>query len=217
MRRVTTILALCSALLGVGAFPAVAGGPNNVVQSSSSADPTTGVASTVVRSNVLTGSTGTNEVTSTNLASARAHDCTGCVAKAVAFQAVLVTGDPPTIAPRNVAAAVNENCDSCTAFAFAYQYVLTTSGPAHLSPAGLQRVHAFRQQVADLANDPTLDPFALRDDLHALEPEFQAIIDEEIVRTGGGATDRSADEKVDAPPPTPSAGADAPPPAPSAG
>jgi hypothetical protein len=88
VRRLIAIVTLAAALLALGAFPAIAGGPNNVVVAESTADPVNGAAGTVVRSRVLTGSTGADEVTSTNLASAHSHDCTGCRATAVAFQAV---------------------------------------------------------------------------------------------------------------------------------
>lgn len=202
MRRAIAIIALGIVLLGFGAFPALAGGPNNVVVSDSTVDATTGQPSTVVNSRVLVGSTGTDEVTSTNLASARSHDCTGCVATAVAFQAVVMTGNPDTASPRNVAAAVNESCTSCVTFAFAYQYAVTSSDSLSLSPAGAERLAAFRRQVDDLANDPTLDPFTRGSRLHALEPDFRAIIDDELARAGSGSEHRDDDEKVDAPPAT---------------
>ena len=102
------------------ALPAVAGGPNNVVNTSPTSDGTH-----LHRASVQVTSTGAKSVTSSNLAIATPHDCTGCEGIAVAFQALIVTGGSSTISPTNAAVAVNTNCTSCGAFAYAYQYVVT--------------------------------------------------------------------------------------------
>src|SRR3954464_13694496 len=151
MRRLVATHTLTSALLGFGALPAVAGGPNNIVVSDATVDAT-GAGTEVVHSSMVVGATGTDELTSANVARAVAHDCTGCQAIAVAFQAVFVTGNPDTVTPRNIAFAQNQSCDGCASFAFAFQYVVSTNGPAHLSPEGCQQVAALRQEVEqDLA------------------------------------------------------------------
>jgi hypothetical protein len=195
MRRFIVVLALAIALLCLGALPAVAGGPNNLVFSDATADAN-GAATFDTHSNMVAVPTGTDEVTSANVARAVAHDCTGCQAVAVAFQAVLVTGDPRTVAPRNIAFANNVRCTGCAAFAFAFQYVVSTGGPARLSPAGMQGIQALRQEVADdLATDLTPDELNAR--LTDIGDRFQALVDREIVRTGGRPHDREMREQFD--------------------
>jgi hypothetical protein len=182
MRRLVATLTLTTALLGLGALPAVAGGPNNIVASDATVDAT-GAATEVVHSSMVVGATGTDEVTSANVARAVAHDCTGCQAIAVAFQAVLVTGNPHTVTPRNIAFAENQTCDGCASFAFAFQYVVSTNGPAHLSAQGNQQVAALRQEVEqDLATD--LTPADLNARLEDVGARFKAVVDNEIVKSG---------------------------------
>src|SRR3954463_10059478 len=206
MRRVIAVLTLASALLGLGALPAVAGGPNNLVLSDATVDAT-GAATFDTHASMVTGATGTDEVTSTNIARAVAHDCTGCQAIAVAFQAVLVTGHPDVEAPRNVAYAANVRCTGCAAFAFSYKQVFPTGGPAHITPAGMEGIAALRQEVArDLATDLTPEDLDAR--LTDVGNRFKALVYGEIVRTGGTPHDGELDREVDrtpapAPAPTP--------------
>jgi putative peptide zinc metalloprotease protein len=195
MRRFIVVLALAIAVFCHGTLPAVAGGPNNLVFSDATADAN-GAATFDTHSNIVATPTGTDEVTSANVARAVAHDCTGCQAVAVAFQAVLVTGNPRTVAPRNIAYANNVRCTGCAAFAFAFQYVVSTGGPARLSPAGMQGIQALRREVADdLATD--LTPDALNARLTDIGDRFQALVDREIVRTGGRPHDREMREQFD--------------------
>jgi putative peptide zinc metalloprotease protein len=183
MRRLIAVLATTTALLGLGALPAVAGGPNNLVFSDATADAT-GAATFPTHWSMVAGPTGTDEVTSANVARAVSHDCTGCQAIAVAFQAVLMTGNPHTVTPRNIASAANVRCDGCAAFAFAFQYVVSTGGPAHLSPAGMQGIDALRREVADdVATDLTPDDLNAR--LTDIGQRFEALVDREIVHSGG--------------------------------
>jgi hypothetical protein len=198
MRRLVTILTLTTALLGLGALPAVAGGPNNIVASDATVDAT-GAATFVTHSSMIVGSTGTDEVTSANVARAVAHDCTGCQAIAVAFQAVLVTGNPHTVTPRNIAFAENQSCDGCASFAFAFQYVVSTGGPAHLSPQGYQQVAALRREVEqDLATD--LTPQDLNARLEDVGTRFKAVVHDDIVHAGGSPHDGELREQDDVTP-----------------
>jgi hypothetical protein len=183
MRRFFAVLAATTALIGLGAFPAVAGGPNNFVYANSTVDDA-GAATIVTRSSMIAGSTGTDDVTSANVARAVAHDCSGCQAIAVAFQAVLVTSDADTVAPRNLAVATNESCTGCASFAFAFQYVVSTGGRAHISPAGYQGIADLRREVADDLNTD-LTPEELNARLTDVGQRFKALVDQEIVRTGG--------------------------------
>jgi hypothetical protein len=195
MRRFAAVVALLFALIAFGALPAVAGGPNNFVVSDATTDAT-GAPTIVARSSMLAGSTGTNEVTSANVARAGAHDCTGCQAVAVAFQAVLMTGNPQVVTPRNFAIATNVNCTGCASFAFAFQYAVSTGGPAHISPAGLEGIDALRREVADdLATDLTPEELDAR--LHDVGRRFKALVDAEIVRTGGEPHDGELREQAD--------------------
>jgi hypothetical protein len=201
VRRLIAVLSLTTALLGLGAGPAMAGGPDNFVVADATAD-LAGAPTIVTRQSMVVQSTGTDELTSANVARAFAHDCTGCQAIAVAFQAVLVTGNPQVAAPRNLAVAVNLRCDTCAAFAFAFQYVVSTGGPAHLSPAGMLGVAALRQEVAnDLATD--LTPQDLRARLDDVGARFKALVDAEIVRTGGHPSNGELDEDAEAAPAAP--------------
>jgi alkylhydroperoxidase/carboxymuconolactone decarboxylase family protein YurZ len=78
----------------------------------------TGAATFVARSSMVAAPTGTDEVTSANVARAVAHDCTGCQAIAVAFQAVPMAGNPHTATPTRVArrrTAMHEQMDKTPA------------------------------------------------------------------------------------------------------
>jgi hypothetical protein len=201
MRRVVAVLVLTMALIGFAAWPAIAGGPNNVVLSDATAD-FAGAATFTTHWNMVAEPTGTDEVTSANVARALAHDCTGCQAIAVAFQAVLTTGNPHTVAPRNFAFAENLRCDGCAAFAFAFQYVVSTGGPAHLGPAGRQGIEDLRSEVAaDLATDLTPDELNAR--LTDIGNRFQALVNADIVRTGGSPHDGEMQEQMDRAPVSP--------------
>jgi putative peptide zinc metalloprotease protein len=194
MRRFAAVLALTLGLLGPAAVPAVAGGPNNFVVAESTVD-VNGAAASVIRTNLLASSTGTDELTSKNIAVAFAHDCTGCRAVAVAFQAVIATGHPHVVTPVNTAKAVNFQCNSCASFAFAFQYVITTDGPAHLNDAGMAEVARIRQAIADAANSGV--PFdQLNLTLEGLKAEFQAAIDDNLIHTGGMSGSPHEDEEI---------------------
>jgi putative peptide zinc metalloprotease protein len=145
MRR---ILALIAAFTVCLAAPATAGGPNNVVIASPTAD-----ASQIHRSAVQAATTGADDVDSGNLALARPHDCTGCEGIAVAFQAIIATGSPSTVRPTNAAVAANSACTQCGAFAYAYQYYVTADRGARLSDAARDGIDIIRQQAAALVDD----------------------------------------------------------------
>ncbi|MEA2220989.1 MAG: hypothetical protein QOJ35_3615 [Solirubrobacteraceae bacterium] len=162
MRRILALVATFTVCL---VAPATAGGPNNVVIASPTAD-----GSLIHRSAVQAGTVGAGTVDSSNLALAKPHDCTGCEGIAVAFQAVIATGNPSTVAPSNAAVAVNSACNSCGAFAYAYQYYLTANRGAQLSDAARDQIDAIRQQAAQLINqgltydelDTALDALAVK-------------------------------------------------------
>jgi putative peptide zinc metalloprotease protein len=188
MRRA---LALALTLTVFLAAPAAAGGPDHVVKAAPKHD-----GQRVHRADVQVSSTGADTLDSTNLALANPHDCTGCEGIAVAFQAVIATGNPSTMTPRNVAAAVNSNCTGCGAFAFAYQYVVTTDGPAHLSDDARARIADIRAQ-ADDAVDAGLPYDQLDARLKDLATQFKAAVDDGLQSTGEHPHDGRDAERED--------------------
>jgi putative peptide zinc metalloprotease protein len=94
--------------------------------------------------------------------------CTDCAAVAVAFEIVLVEGNPDVVSPTNVAIAINENCDMCVAVAEAYQFVLGGSGAVHFDAEGnrilseiRRRLHSLRKEDLTLEQlQATLDEIA---------------------------------------------------------
>ena len=197
-RRIVTLLTLACVVAVPGVVMADeenGSGPNHVVQVQNTQDPDFGTATTRTRGGIQVGSTGADRVTSTNLAIAAPHDCTGCEARAAAYQAVFLTGNPSYVSPRNAAVATNANCTSCGSFAFAYQYVVTTDGPVYLSEAGRDHIRDIRAAVRD-----DLDagyPYDVLDArLHDYAVEFRSVINAQIRRTGTEVEDRHAIERT---------------------
>jgi putative peptide zinc metalloprotease protein len=79
--------------------------------------------------------------------------CTDCAAVAIAFEIVLVEGNPSTVTPTNVAIAFNENCDTCVAVAEAYQFVLGTGGLVHFDHEGNQILADIRKELHSLKKE----------------------------------------------------------------
>lgn len=131
---------------------------------------------------------------STNLARADAHDCTGCRSVAVAFQTVFVTRGASTATPTNAAVATTGGCISCTSFAFAYQDVLYTGGPVFISPAGQQQLADLRAQLDEAARSG-LGVWELGARFQELEARFKTTIDEEV-RLAGGSTSSTESQQV---------------------
>jgi putative peptide zinc metalloprotease protein len=148
------------------------------------------------RASVKVGSTGATTVGSTNLASANPHDCTGCEGIAVAYQAIIVTGNPSTVSPTNAAVAVNSNCTSCGAFAYAYQYVVSADRGTHLSAAGRARIAEIRGE-ANAAVDSGLPYDQLDARLQALAVDFKAAVVDDLERTGADPQNGTPDADVD--------------------
>jgi hypothetical protein len=195
MQRVIACLAAAACLVGMPGLVLAddddGSGPHQIVKVDNGVDATK-----ASRSGVKVGSTGANRVASTNLAIARAHDCTGCESLAAAYQVVFVKRDPSYLSPRNVAVALNENCTGCGSFAFAYQYVLDTDGPAYLTEAGRDQIEAIRAEARqDLESGLPYDQ--LNAELRDLAGRFRAVIDTEMRRTGTEVDDREADALVE--------------------
>jgi len=190
MRRV---LALAITMTLSLALPAMAGGgPNNIVTASPTADGTK-----LHRSSVQVTSTGSSSVTSSNIANATPHDCTGCEGIAVALQAVIVTGGSSTISPMNAAIAVNTNCTSCGAFAYAYQYIVKADRGTHLSKDGRAEIADIRRRAAAATNAGLAYP-ELDAKLKGLAAEFKATVVADLAESGadphGDLPDADTDE-----------------------
>ena len=175
--RIVVAFVACCSVLTVGE-QAAGGGPNHVVQTTATAGDTV-----QERGGIQVGFYGGDDLQSTNLAKADSHDCTGCRSIAVAFQAVLATGDPSTVEPRDFAVSTNENCTSCTTAAVAYQYVVTTNGPVHLSSQTRSEIDQLRGELQAAAQSD-LSPPDLDARLRDLGDEFKADINRGVRESG---------------------------------
>jgi putative peptide zinc metalloprotease protein len=198
MRRfatsVTIVLAAAlSALLLAIPAAATDGGANHAVLATTTAD-----GAATERSGLQFALVGGPTVGSENLAEATSVNCTGCSTIAIAFQAVVATGNPSVVAPHNAAVAANGGCTSCSTYAYAYQYVLTTSGTAYLSPTGSTRLAGLRAEVADLAaSGLPFDELTAR--LDGVAVEFRSVVDANLVAPRD-ISDRTAARWVDVAP-----------------
>jgi putative peptide zinc metalloprotease protein len=179
LRWLLTAAVVC--MLGMPAS-ASAGGANHVVQVSAGAGNTT-----AIRSDVQWAPFGGATASSANIASAMSTDCTGCRAVAVAFQAVVLTGDPNVVTPANAATAVNAGCTGCDTFAFAYQDIVMTSEPASLTPAGVVALQSVEKRAAAVADSGEPDA-QMESDLKALAVEFRADFESNLVLHGPATT-----------------------------
>jgi hypothetical protein len=178
-------LLVCALLLSPAT--ASAGGANQIVRSSASADDPT-----VIRAAAQWAPFGGASATSANIAMATSTDCTGCRAVAVAFQAVVLTNAPNVVEPANVAFAANGGCDGCDSFAFAYQDVITTDGTATLSAAGIALVHDVRARADALAQSGEPDS-QLEADLKVLAAEFKSDVEQNLIVHGSASVSDSTD------------------------
>jgi putative peptide zinc metalloprotease protein len=180
LRRATlTATVTLAAVAALPTTPAYADGrPDNVVTSIADSQRTV-----VEHSRVRVAQYPETGNGNTNLAQAYSHDCSGCRAVAVAFQAVLVPGSPRSFTPTNAAVAVNERCSGCTTFAFAYQYVVQTHGITDLSERGLEAISAIRHQV-DVVTESGAAPAALDADLKRLEVAFRDAVNNDLASRG---------------------------------
>jgi hypothetical protein len=166
-------------------------GPDNVVKVDNSTDSTM-----QAKGKLKVGTTWTDDVESSNIAFATAHDCTGCEARAAALQAVIVVGSPSTFSPGNAAVAVNANCHYCGSFAYAYQYVVQTDRRVEFSNAAQEQIAALKREARQ---DVQADlPYAQIDaNLADVAQRFRAVIDREVARSNADVRDRESRVKRD--------------------
>ena len=179
---------VAAAVLVLGApGSASAGGVNHVVQVSAGAGNMT-----AILADVQWAPFGGSSASSANIASATSTDCTGCRAVAVAFQAVVLTGDPNVVTPSNAAVAVNGGCTGCDTFAFAYQDIVMTSAAASLSPAGVAELRSVEERADAVARSGEPDA-QMEADLKALAVEFRADFESNLVLHGPATTSDRVD------------------------
>lgn len=188
MRRIAALVTTFTLVL---AFPAAAGGPNNVVKASPTSD-----GATIYRSGVKVASTGADSISSTNLALAAPSGCTGCEGIAAAYQAVIVTGNPSDVRPVNAAVAVNSECTSCGAYAYAYQYVVSADRGTHLSRTGREKIRDIRAEANALVRSG-LPYHELDARLAALAVKFKAAVVNDLERVGGDPHDGQQTVDID--------------------
>jgi putative peptide zinc metalloprotease protein len=138
--------------------------------------------------------------------------CTDCAAVAIAFEIVLVEGDPSTVTPTNVAIAFNENCDTCVAVAEAYQFVLGTGGLVHFDSEGNRILSEIRRQLHSLRKEGlTLDQ--LQAELDSIAAQIADVLANHLVAVPGkkvgqqqetttSQTTTTTPETTSTPPPT---------------
>jgi hypothetical protein len=162
-----SVTAFCTAVLIPGLAQANDdGSTTQVVYAEATAQRTTVERSTVAVV-VSRGST----LNAHNEAAAYSHDCTGCRAIAVSFQAVLVPTTTTTATPENYAVALNQNCTGCTSFAFADQFIVNTNGVTRLSHWAEARIEKIQSQV-DQVTESGAAPADMDAKLQALQQQF---------------------------------------------
>jgi putative peptide zinc metalloprotease protein len=177
--RLLTIL--IAALLGLGlsaATPGTALAGDNAAISVNTKDGTTVFKVAFAIRHVMQ-----NVVDDANGAIAYAS-CTDCAAVAIAFEIVLVEGNPDVVMPTDVAIAINENCELCVAVAQAYQFVLGTGGgPAHFDAEGNRILSEIRRELHSMRKqDMTLEQLQARlDDIAA---RIGDVLANHLVRSG---------------------------------
>ena len=106
--------------------------------------------------------------------------CTGCEATAIAFQIVLVSGAPSTVAPTNEAVALNLECTRCEVVAEARQFVRVVDAPVRITRAGRRELTDVRQTLRELeAQDPPIDQ--LHQAVESQEARVKQVLNSELV------------------------------------
>jgi putative peptide zinc metalloprotease protein len=77
--------------------------------------------------------------------------CTSCTTVAIAFQILIVIGEPDTFSPVNMAVAVNAGCNLCNTLASAYQFAFGADAGFRFTKRGLREILEIKRQVKRLA------------------------------------------------------------------
>jgi hypothetical protein len=106
--------------------------------------------------------------------------CTECEATAIAFQIVLVSGAPSTVAPTNESVALNLECPRCEVVAEARQFVRVVDKPVRLTGTGRRELADVRATLRALeAQDPPIDQ--LHQTIEAQEARVRQVLNTELV------------------------------------
>jgi putative peptide zinc metalloprotease protein len=177
-RRLLTLLFVALfALFGIAGAPSAAHAGDNAAISVNTKDGTTVFKVAFAIRHVMG-----DVVDQTNGAVAYAS-CTDCAAVAIAFEIVLVEGNPSTVTPTNVAIAFNENCDTCVAVAEAYQFVLGTGGLVHFDSEGNKILADIRKELHSLKEDLTIDQ--LQAELDSISARIADVLANHLVPVPG--------------------------------
>ena len=116
-----------------------------------------------------------------NVANARAS-CVRCEATAIAFQIVLVNGNPRQVVPVNVAEAVNTECTECQVVAEARQFVRVVDEPVKFTAGGRAELGDVKRDLAALeAQDLPVDQLHLA--VEQQEARIRQVLGTELVTT----------------------------------
>jgi len=180
-RLLTLVFVALFALFGIASAPSAAHAGDNAAIAVNTKDGTTVFKVAFAIRHVMG-----DVVDQTNGAVAYAS-CTDCAAVAIAFEIVLVEGDPSTVTPTNVAIAFNENCDTCVAVAEAYQFVLGTGGLVHFDHEGNKILADIRKELHSLKKeDLTLDQ--LQAELDSISARIADVLANHLVPVPGKKT-----------------------------
>jgi putative peptide zinc metalloprotease protein len=128
--------------------------------------------------------------------------CTDCRATAIAFQILIVEGQPSQIAPVNKAVAVNDQCTRCVVYAGARQLVRVVDKPVRFTPKGALTLLDVRSQLRALEKQD-LTAGQTADALEAQEARVLDVLTNELVPREGKSWrvlrkhDRRADDGDD--------------------
>jgi putative peptide zinc metalloprotease protein len=115
--------------------------------------------------------------------------CASCRAVAIAFQIVLVVGQPDDLSPKNVAEAANDHSDSSLAYAGAKQVVWVVDRPVRFTRSGRRELADVRRDIRALEGQD-LAAGALAAALEADKERVLTVLRDELVPVGKGRVHR---------------------------
>ena len=121
-------------------------------------------------------------VDQTNAAVAYAS-CENCQTVAIAFQVLLVYGDPSVVDPTNLAMAINYECTLCDTLASAYQFVFGFSGPVRFTAEGNRQIADIRRQLEQLRQADLSNP-EIQAEVDGLADQLRQVLSTEVVAVG---------------------------------
>jgi putative peptide zinc metalloprotease protein len=204
MTRTRTIRLLAAALSavaigGVGTTPAVRAQDSSAVAVNTKDD------STVFRFVFAVRRVMGDVVDQTNAAVAYSS-CENCQTVAIAFQVLLVYGDPSVVDPTNLALAINYECTLCDTLASAYQFVFGLAGPVRFTAEGQHQINDIRKQLSDLRKSG-LTGAEIQQKTDALADQLRQVLATEVVPVGpteepGAAPEKTSTTPTETTPPT---------------